>query len=236
MARNILRSAGCHLGILILAAACASNGAGQTPGRAAGSSSLRQTADSALMAALRASSQDLVGDTVHVSPPGDTTGAMAGRALDPDWESFFRPYYPGLSDPSSHVFAVARVAMGPGLSGYVLRVPGQYAPLAMALWIHDDRGGYWLPPSIIAEAGVDGTWSFQQDAWLLDRDGDGYRDLVQRTMEWDLDSFPVLSPDFRIADTISWRAFQRSSPSWGPEQALQGDEESTFVLAGQPSS
>jgi hypothetical protein len=64
----------------------------------------------------------------------------------------------------------------------------------------------------VADAFGDATWSFQQDAWLVDRNHDGYRDLVQRRTDWDLDKV--------IADSLTWTFWQSSSNQLGWRQRL----------------
>ncbi len=176
-------------------------------------SSLRDRADSELMDHLRGLSTQLAGDTIHLySPDHAKPDAMTGRQLSPADDQFFRPFYPNMLGPGE-LFAVGYAPIGPRLTAYVLRVPSQYESSAIALWIHDDAKQYWLPPLDVADAFGDEGWSFQQDAWLVDRDHDGYRDLVQRRTDW--------NEGRTIADSLSWRFWQARFGHLGWRQDLR---------------
>jgi hypothetical protein len=175
-------------------------------------SALRERADSELMDHLRRLSSQLAGDTIHLySPQREKPSAMTGREVSAADYPFFRPFYPDM-EGQGEVFAVGYFAVGSGLTAYVLRVPSQYASSAIALWIHNDAQQYWLPPVNVADAFGDEGWSFQQDAWLVDRDHDGYRDLVQRRTDW---------KDGRtVSDSLSWRFWQARFGHLGWRQGL----------------
>ena len=190
---------------------------------AAQSSDLRQRADSQLIAHLRALAPELNADAIHLfSPIHDSVGPTTGRALSPEDYSFFRPFYPNMSS-SGELFALGYTTLGPGQTAYILRVPSKYDASSITLWIHQDTRGYWLPPVPVADAYGDANWSFQQDAWLVDRDGDGKRDLVQRRTDWE---------DGRVvADTVSWNYWQSNFDQFGFQQNLKdAGSISRFIL------
>jgi hypothetical protein len=209
------------IALAALLAACSAQGRDA----AGGSSSLRLRADSELIEHIRLLAPRLDGDTLHLYSPGrDTTGPMSGRELSAPDCQFFRPFYANMTGDRD-LFAVGYTAIGPGLTAYILRVPSQYSPSAIALWIHQDGKGYWLPPLEVANAFGDAGWSFQQDAWLVDRDHDGYRDLVQRRTDW--------GDDRALADSLSWRFWQSRFDQFGWRQDLT-DRTAASVFSLRP--
>lgn len=194
----------------------------------------RLEAEASLLAHLRSLSNEWTADTVHIYTPEiqDTISRMWGHPIKPDWEAYFYPVYGNWnSDGGGNIYAVGWLRIGPDLTGYVLRVPGRYWSSAMALWIYNDKAGRWLRPIYIADAYGDAGWSFQADAWLVDRDQDGYRDLVQRRTDWEMDLESAYAAERIVSDSISWRFFQSAFDQWGWQKALLGDDGQLFRLA-----
>jgi len=176
-------------------------------------SSLRERADSELIEHIRHLGTEFSGDTIHLySPRRETVDLMTGRELSPDDYGFFRPFYGDAIAGRGDLYAIGYTTIGPGLTAYILRVPSQYESSAIALWVHEDTKGYWLPPFNAADSFGDEGWVFQEDAWLVDKNHDGYRDVVQHRTDWDLDKV--------IADSLSWTFWQPSSDHFGWRQDL----------------
>jgi hypothetical protein len=175
-------------------------------------SSLRERADSEVIEHIRRLGTEFSGDTIHLySPRRETVDVMTGRELSPDDYAFFRPFYGNIAGKGD-LYAIGYTTIGPGLTVYILRVPSQYESSAIALWVHEDTKGYWLPPFNVADAFGDEEWAFQEDAWLVDKNHDGYRDVVQHRTDWDLEKV--------IADSLSWTFWQPNYDDFGWRQTL----------------
>ena len=191
---------------------------------------LRHAADSALLSELRRISPQWTSESVHVYSPGsmDSGNAMSGVALGEDLEAFFAPFYP--LDQGPDVFAVGWLSIGPGFEGFVLRVPSRYSATELDMWTYDLKGKHWLRPWTIADAFGDAGWSFQMDAWLVDRNADGYRDVLQHRTDEDWDLEDESAGAKVVADSAYWTFFQSSFSDWGWRDKLSDAEKAKLVL------
>ena len=190
---------------LVTAAACAGTDTSDVPpGR------LRVLADHELIGHLRQISGRLTGDTIHLYSPGfaDSLSPMSGLELDTAYYRFFRPFYPQMTSDRA-LFAVGYFDVVERMTAYVLRVPSLYSSTALALWVRHEAEEYWLPPRIVADGYGDAEWSFRHDAWLVDRDGDGDRDLIQRRTDW------VDIGETVYRDSLKWTFWQEAFDQWG---------------------
>ena len=195
-----------------------------------GADVLRDAADSALLSELRRLSPRWTSESVHVFSPGirDSGSPMSGIAIGENLEGFFEPFYP-LSQ-GADVFAVGWLSIGPGFDGFVLRVPSRYSSSALDMWTYDLKAKQWLRPWTIADAFGDAGWSFQMDAWLVDRDADGYRDVMQHRIDEDIDLEVESAASKVVADSAYWTFFQSSFSGWGWRRKLSDTERAKLVL------
>ena len=169
--------------------------------------SLRERADSELIAHLQHLSPPLTGDTIHLySAEGDSADAMHGKAISSDDRRFFRAFYDDVPS-GDDIFAIGYTTIAPGFTAYVLRVPSKYSSSAVALFVRNETKKYWLPPATVADAFGDEGWSFSQDAWLVDHDRDGDRDLIQRRIDDD--------DGRQVGDTLQWTFWQEAFDHFG---------------------
>lgn len=128
--------------------------------------------------------QSVTADTLRVGPPLDRTlgEPYPGVRLDSTGFRFFGEAYPTAStiDNGDGLSVVFRVPMNAGRVGYVLRVPSQYDASAADLWVFDEDSARWEAPLPLADEFGDGCWYFRREAWIVDIDGDGIRDVVRR--------------------------------------------------------
>lgn len=123
------------------------------------------------------------GDTIHVVEPewDSVASRLPGRELDSAAYVHFARAYPYTSVPAAPALAVlARVPLGGGRTGVLLRAPTEQDATMVDLWVWDAKRKAWEPPVKLADGFGDGEWYFMQDAWLVDLDGDGIRDAVRR--------------------------------------------------------
>jgi hypothetical protein len=127
----------------------------------------------------------LVGDTIYFrSPEGMDSTAPQGAPPESVLLAQLQAHYRSYQDGDFAVLGVA--AVGPADTLLALRAPSQYSPSGVDLWRM--QGGALRSDSLrVADQFGDGPWYFSQDAWLVDLDGDGLRDLVQRRRDWWLD-------------------------------------------------
>jgi hypothetical protein len=124
---------------------------------------------------------------INVRSPWHVCAPRAPRReipLDEAAHRYFAEYYVQARDARldihAELFVRSRVLIGPGLVGYLLVVPGMYDPNVVDLWVFDVLHDRWLPPIELADAWGDaGEWHYME-AWLIDLDRDGYRDVVKR--------------------------------------------------------
>jgi hypothetical protein len=136
-----------------------------------------------LVVALTRGSTQAPAETLHVRPP-ELAGLGApypGKSLDTALYGAFAGQYPELKDRRpDELSTLFQVALGHGRTGFVLRVPSQYSSTAADLWVYDRDRRAWERPVHLADAFGDGAWEFSEDGWIVDVDGDGYRDVVRR--------------------------------------------------------
>jgi hypothetical protein len=111
-----------------------------------------------------------------------------GRRLDPKVASHFAWYYPDCpTSPSGlrcrveeDVLYLGSVELGPELVGFLFRVPGLFTSSVVDLWPYDRTRRRWLTPVELVDNWGDPDQWYLARAWLVDLDGDGYRDIVKR--------------------------------------------------------
>ena len=123
------------------------------------------------------------------------------------------------------------LSIGPDFDGFILRVPSQYSSSALAMWTYDLKGKHWLRPWTVADAFGDEGWSFQMDAWLVDHNADGFRDVLQRRTDEDMDLEGPSATTKVVSDSAHWTFFQSSFSDWGWRAKLSDAEKLRLVLA-----
>lgn len=111
-----------------------------------------------------------------------------GRPLDPTLAPHFAWYYQDCpASPSgvrcrfeAEVFYLGSVDLGLSLVGFLFRVPGLFTSSVIDLWPYDATRRRWLAPVELVDNWGDPDQWYVAKAWLLDVDGDGYRDIVRR--------------------------------------------------------
>jgi hypothetical protein len=105
-----------------------------------------------------------------------------GTALDVRYYDYFIDQYDVLKfKQPDEIFATYHFRLTDNLTGFLLRAPSMYSSSAIDLWIFDNKHNKWLSrPIRIADRYGDGGWYFSLDGWLVDINGDGIRDLIQR--------------------------------------------------------
>ena len=125
---------------------------------------------------------------------------MLGNA----YSAYFRAFYGGEA-----IRLVPRWywQQSPAIEAYVLSVPSEMYGTATAVWTYDMATCSWTRGPMTSDQGADGEEQYRLDAWLVDLDGDGQKDLVQRTKNWGEgdDGKPFISDKFRV---YYW------SPNW----------------------
>jgi hypothetical protein len=123
-------------------------------------------------------------DTLRVGPPLDRElGApYPGHRLDSAGFAFFSEAYPNAAhiDNGDGLAVLFRISLAPQRTGYVLRVPSQYDASAAELWVFNSRLSTWETPLPLADEFGDACWFFRREAWIVDVNDDGVRDVVQR--------------------------------------------------------
>jgi len=89
----------------------------------------------------------------------------------------------GLEDSTRALF---RAPMGPGSTGYILRLPSTEGPY-LALTVYREAEGSWARPLIIAQSYGDAGFSWEGRSWLVDLNDDGYFEIVSRWHTSDFD-------------------------------------------------
>jgi len=123
-------------------------------------------------------------NTIHVFYR-DTSASYIGIPIETTHYPFFldkttiADYKVLEFNQPEEIFATFHFCHGKYIA-YLLRAPSAYSSTAIDLWIYDPRDKVWLESVRVADAFGDGGWHFILDGWLVDLDGDGFRDLVQR--------------------------------------------------------
>ena len=78
------------------------------------------------------------------------------------------------------VFFLRSVALGPNLVGFLFRVPGMFTSSVVDLWTYDTARRRWLTPVELVDNWGDPDQWYLARSWLVDLDGDGYREVVKR--------------------------------------------------------
>lgn len=145
-------------------------------------------ASDGLMQRLNATTTLITSDTLRLYFRHDSL-ARLGSPVDTRFHSEFSSWYRGrIARGESDFFAIARVPLGDGVTAYVVRAPSHYASTAIDIWPFDSATGTLGPPIRVADAYGDPMRLFFADAWLVDIDADGVRDIVQRRRDaWEDD-------------------------------------------------
>jgi hypothetical protein len=136
-----------------------------------------------VLGSLLSTTPELVGDTIHVwSPALRDDSTWTGVPVDSGVMDALQTYYPALSPklrPFWGFYSVARVRLGEGVTGFIVRTPGQYDVSQLDLLVYLSDSATFLPPIELAEAWGDaGEW-YREESILADVNGDGRRDVVR---------------------------------------------------------
>ena len=145
-------------------------------------------ADQWLRSHLQSLSPQLESDTLHIAgeSPLDM-GSSPGTTLGSEYQTFFWPFYGVSMDDVGGIAVVLHWSIDEQHEGYVLRVPGEYG-VATEIWTYDLAECVWDRRPVVSNEGGDGGYLYRWDGWLVDLNGDGYRDLVQRRKGWSTES------------------------------------------------
>jgi hypothetical protein len=106
--------------------------------------------------------------------------------------------------------AVGRFALDSARTAYLLYVPAVDFGHQAELWIVNRVEQCVLLPQSVAVAWGDGGESVELESWLVDLDGDGIRELVQRTVSaWTIESPADTLETTETSDSLSvfrWRS------------------------------
>jgi hypothetical protein len=134
--------------------------------------------DTLVFAKLRLMATGLEGDTIHFFPaPSRERWVYEGVPIPSELARFFSTVY-RLTMPYDSMFVVGSVALDSARVGYVLRVPGYYAPSRLDLWIHSPGSRGLTGPITLADMWADAGDLGCTMGWLVDLDRDGTRDIV----------------------------------------------------------
>jgi hypothetical protein len=126
-------------------------------------------------------------------------------------ELILASFYPGIRlDPAPNIYAVGRTALGPGFTGFVLRVPGMYSPSRLDLWVLDESGRHFLSPLEVAERWGDAGDSFQLKSWLVDVNRDHHADMVSRLCHTYQEAGVDTAPIHKVADILQVRIWSET--------------------------
>jgi hypothetical protein len=102
--------------------------------------------------------------------------------VDPAVLDAVQAFYPALS-PELRQFwgfhSVARVQLDSGVTGFIVRTPGQYDDSQLDLLVYLSDSAHFLRPIELAESWGDaGEW-YREESLMVDTDGDGRREIVR---------------------------------------------------------
>jgi hypothetical protein len=97
------------------------------------------------------------------------------------YAAYFRAFY---GDEAARIVPLWYWQQSPAVEAFVLSAPSEMYGTATALWTYDTATCSWSRGPMTSDRGGDGGEQFRLDAWLVDLDGDGQKDLVQRTKNW----------------------------------------------------
>jgi hypothetical protein len=135
-------------------------------------------------------------NTIYVFYRGNSE-CYNGVPIEPTHYPFFlgktTHFFPDIHDyevlkynQPGEIFATFHFCHGNYIA-YLLRAPSAYDSSAIDLWIYNPKTKEWLEAVRVADHFGDAGWYFTLDGWLVDIDGDGFRDLVQRRRDHWLD-------------------------------------------------
>ncbi len=131
-----------------------------------------------LAASLASLSESLDGDTIHVRSPVSPADSFWGTRTPVGHDEQLRAQYPEAA--RGGFYATYHVDLGRERIGFLVRVPGPYATSAIDLFVLQGDSATALPPVRLADNYTTGAGQVVLESWLVDIDGDGVRDLVQR--------------------------------------------------------
>jgi hypothetical protein len=97
------------------------------------------------------------------------------------YAAYFRAFY---GNEAVRLVPLWYWQQSPAIEAFVLSVPSQMYGTATAAWTYDNATCSWSRGPITSDRGGDGGEQYRLDGWLVDLDGDGQKDLVQRTKNW----------------------------------------------------
>ena len=158
-----------------------SHGADAARSAACGGGSPQQVADTWLRERLRLGARHVSLDTLHLREADSSRHVDSATNLGDQYAAYFRAFY---GDEARHITPVWRWQQTPSVEAFMLTVPSEMYGTATAIWTYSDSTCSWSREAMASDLGGDGGEHYRLDSWLVDLDGDGERDLVQRTKNW----------------------------------------------------
>ena len=152
-------------------------------------------------------------DTVFVAS-GQSSYAMAGQPADSTLLAAFMPLF-STDWMEAPLFVIGSLPLGPAWRGYLLRSPGMYDASRIELWPYNQETGLFGTPHCVADSWGDEGASWYTVSWLIDRDHDGVRDLIQLNNRSvvDIETDSLL---FDSTVTMAWRGVESPFRFIGP--------------------
>jgi hypothetical protein len=120
-------------------------------------------------------------DTFHLSESDSSEHRDSTKMLGKPYAAYFRAFY---GDKAVDLVPRLHWQESPAIEAFVLSVPSQMYGTATAVWTYDTSTCSWSRGPMTSDRGADGEEQFRLDSWLVDVDGDGQKDLVQRAKNW----------------------------------------------------
>jgi hypothetical protein len=148
--------------------------------------------DESVIAALLHASAPATDPSVSIAPSGSVDcinrpradgHALSGKLMaHVGWYYQDCPTSPSAfrCTPGDGVFHLGTVQLGPSLVGVLFRAPGTFTSSVIDVWPFDTARRRWLAPAELVDNWGDPDDWYIARAWLVDLDGDGYRELVKR--------------------------------------------------------
>jgi hypothetical protein len=141
----------------------------------------QQVADTWLLQRLRSGATLVESDTIHIFEADSSRRADSTARLGDAYGAYFRPFY---GDDAAAIVPRFRWQETSAVEAFVITVPSEMYGTATAVWTYDFGTCSWGHPTMTSDHGADGGDEYRLDTWVVDLNGDGRRDLVQRAKTW----------------------------------------------------